>query len=139
MTNMPAVRVNRKAVDRLESGHPWIFASDILDRGDAAPGDSVRVLDFKSRALGIAHYSSTSQIALRMLTRRIESIDKAFLTGRIAAAAEYRKRVVSDSNAYRLIHAEADLLPGLIVDRYDEFFVVQLLDQGMDRLAQEIT
>lgn len=138
MSSLPAVRVNRKAADRIASGHPWIFSSDILDRGSAQPGDAVRVLDFKSRNLGIAHYSSTSQITLRLLCHRQETIDANFLRKRIEAAEQHRRRVVTNSDAYRLIHAEGDLLPGLIVDRYGDYFVIQLLNQGMDRLRGEI-
>ncbi|HEX4809704.1 MAG TPA: class I SAM-dependent rRNA methyltransferase [Bryobacteraceae bacterium] len=135
MTSLPTVRVNRKASDRVESGHPWIFASDVLDRGEAKPGDAVRVIDPKGRSLGAAHYSSTSQISLRLLSRHIEPIDEAFLRTRIQAAIAHRQRVVCDTEAYRVVHAEGDLLPGLIVDRYADFLVVQLLDQGMDRLT----
>jgi 23S rRNA (cytosine1962-C5)-methyltransferase len=138
MVSLPAVRVNRKAALRVESGHPWIFASDVVDRGMASPGDAVRVIDPKGRNLGTAHYSSSSQITLRLLSTSAEPIDVAFLRRRIAAAEAYRKIVVEHSDAYRLIHAEGDLLPGLIVDRYGEYFVVQLLDQGMDRLTGPI-
>lgn len=139
MSLSPAVRINRKAVLRIESGHPWIFSSDVLDRGEARPGDAVRVIDPQGRTLGTAHYSSTSQITLRLLSRRGESIDRDFLKKRIAAAQQYRTTVVRDSEAYRLIHAEGDLLPGLIIDRYGDYLVVQLLDQGMDRLVGEIS
>ncbi len=138
MPPLPTVRVTRKGADRLHSGHLWVFSSDVLDRGDAAAGDAVRVVDYKGRVLGVAHYSSTSQISLRLLTRRIEPIDANFLQRRIQAAYEYRGRVVFGSDAYRLVHAEGDLLPGLIVDRYGEWLVVQMLDQGMDRLTSEI-
>src|SRR6185437_7958393 len=138
MASLPAVRVNRKAALRVESGHPWIFASDIVDRGAACSGDAVRVVDPKGRNLGTAHYSSTSQITLRLLATGVEAIDLAFLRRRIAAAEAYRKLVVDNSDAYRLVHAEGDLLPGLIVDRYGDYFVVQLLNQGMDRLAEQI-
>ena len=138
MASLPAVRVNRKAASRVESGHPWIFASDVVDRGAASPGDAVRVIDPKGHNLGTAHYSSTSQITLRLLGTSAESIDPAFLRRRIAAAEAYRKLVVDNSNAYRLIHAEGDLLPGLIVDRYGDYFVIQLLNQGMDRLTEQI-
>jgi 23S rRNA (cytosine1962-C5)-methyltransferase len=131
------VRVNRKAADRVRSGHPWIFASDVTERGEAAPGDAVQVVDHNRRSLGTAHYSSTSQICLRMLSDRVEAIDGAFFETRFAAAAAYRHSVVTDANAYRLAHAEADLLPALIVDRYADYLSVQMLDQGMDRARDE--
>jgi 23S rRNA (cytosine1962-C5)-methyltransferase len=138
VSSSATVRVNRKAADRILSGHPWLFASDILDRGAAQPGDAVRVVDWKGGLLGTAHYSSASQITLRLLSKHVETIDAAFLRKRIAAAAEHRKRVVGASDAYRLVHAEGDLLPGLIIDRYGDSFVIQQLDQGMDRLTNEI-
>jgi 23S rRNA (cytosine1962-C5)-methyltransferase len=128
-----SVSINRKAVGRLESGHPWIFRSDILSAGEAEPGETVRVTGANGRVLGTAHYSSTSQIALRMLSRQILETEAAFFRERIAAAQAYRERVVSGTNAYRLVHAEADGLPALIVDRYADYFTVQTLDQGMDR------
>jgi len=138
----PAVRVSRKAVSRIDSGHPWVFLSDVIDTGGAQPGDAVRVVDPRGHNLGTAHYSSTSQITLRFLSRRIDTIDRAFLRARMEAAEFYRKLVLQDgthpSDAYRLIHAEGDLLPGLIVDRYGDYFVVQLLNQGMDRLGNDI-
>jgi len=123
---------------RVQSGHPWIFSSDVLDRGGAHPGDAVRVVDPSGKNLGTAHYSSTSQITLRLLSTRIEAIDRSFLSRRIEQAESYRRSVVRDSEAYRLIHAEGDLLPGLIIDRYGAYFVLQLLDQGMDHLSPEI-
>jgi 23S rRNA (cytosine1962-C5)-methyltransferase len=138
MPSLPSVRVNRKAADRVASGHPWIFASDVIDRGSARAGDAVRVVDFKGRILGTAHFSSSSQISLRVLSNRVECIDETFLRKRIEAAEAFRQRIISKSDAYRLIHAEGDLLPGLIADRYGDYLVLQLLDQGMDRLAPEI-
>jgi 23S rRNA (cytosine1962-C5)-methyltransferase len=138
MPSLSTVRVNRKAAGRVASGHPWIFASDVIDLGSAAAGDAVRVIDFKGRILGTAHFSSSSQISLRVLSNRVECIDERFLRKRIEAAHAFRQRIVSNSDAYRLIHAEGDLLPGLIADRYGDYLVVQLLDQGMDRLAPEI-
>ncbi len=117
----------------MESGHPWIFASDVIDRGQAAPGDAVRVIDPAGRTLGTAHFSSTSQICLRLLSRRFEPVDRRFYAQRIAAAQEHRNRVVSGTNAYRMVHGEGDLLPALVVDRYGDWFVLQTLDQGMDR------
>lgn len=135
MTIQPAaaVRISRKGAGRLESGHPWVFASDVTDRGQAVPGDAVRVIDPAGRTLGTAHYSSTSQICLRLLSRRVEAIDREFYKARIAAAEEYRRHVVCDTDAYRVVHGEGDLLPALVVDRYGDYLVMQTLDQGMDR------
>jgi 23S rRNA (cytosine1962-C5)-methyltransferase len=132
------VSVNRKAAGRVASGHPWIFSSDVTERGDAAPGSVVQVLDHKRRSLGIAHYSSSSQICLRLLGPRVETVDAPFFERRLAAALEYRRSVVCDSDAYRLVHAEADLLPGLMVDRYGDYLAVQTLDQGMDAAKEWI-
>lgn len=135
---MKTVRISRKGADRLASGHPWVFASDVLDRGGAEGGEPVRVADPRGRALGIAHYSSSSQICLRLLSRDAEPISAGFFLKRIAAAEQYRRRVVAGADAYRVVYGEADLLPALIVDRYGEFLVVQTLDQGMDRAKGEI-
>jgi len=130
--------VNRKAASRIASGHPWIFASDVLDRGEAVAGDPVIVIDPKGATLGVAHYSDSSQISLRLLAEKPCAIERAFYSERIAGAEAYRKRVVTGSNAYRLVHAEADQLPGLIIDRYADCFTIQTLDQGMDRAKAEI-
>jgi 23S rRNA (cytosine1962-C5)-methyltransferase len=127
------VEVNRKAADRVESGHPWIFSSDIIERGNAQPGEAVRVMGPRGRMLGVAHHSSTSQIALRMLSERTEEIGREFYLRRLQQALAHRERVVTGSNAYRWVSSEADLLPGLIVDRYSGYVVMQTLDQGMDR------
>ena len=138
MPTPTAVRVNRKAAERFEDGHVWIFSSDVIDRGDAQAGDFVKVIDQKGRALGTAHYSSTSQIALRLLSGHIEPINEEFFFKRCEAALRFREQVVRNTTAYRLIHAEGDLLPGLIADRYGDYLAVQLLDQGMDRQASEV-
>lgn len=138
--HLKTVRVTRKGADRVLNGHPWIYSSDVIDRANAAltSGHVVKVSDPRGKLLGVAHYSSTSEITLRFLSRNIEDIDAAFYERRIAAAAEYRKRAVQNTNAYRLVHAEGDLLPALIVDRYGDYLVAQFLNQGMDRAQPEI-
>jgi 23S rRNA (cytosine1962-C5)-methyltransferase len=133
------VRVNRKAADRAAGGHPWIFSSDITDRGESQSGEAVRVVDPKGRTLGVAHYSSTSQITLRLLSDRSIPVDREFFLRRLKLATAHRERVVENSNAYRVVFSEADLLPGLIVDRYGPYLVIQLLTQGMDRARDLIT
>ncbi|HLK48010.1 MAG TPA: class I SAM-dependent rRNA methyltransferase [Bryobacteraceae bacterium] len=135
---MNEVRVNRKAADRAASGHPWIFSSDIADRDGAQPGEAVKVADFRGRPLGTAHYSSASQIALRLLSTRVETIDRPFYLRQMQAAEEHRCRVVHHSNAYRVVHGEGDLLPALVVDRYADYLVMQTLNQGMDAAKAEI-
>jgi 23S rRNA (cytosine1962-C5)-methyltransferase len=135
---LPTVRIHRKGADRVASGHPWVFASDVLDRGSAQPGDAVTVIDPQGKTLGVAHYSSTSQICLRLLSSRIEPVDRAYFMRRIAEAEALRKRVVSGTDAYRLVHGEADFLPGLVIDRYADCFTLQTLDQGMDRAKADI-
>jgi 23S rRNA (cytosine1962-C5)-methyltransferase len=135
---MNQVQVNRKAADRVASGHPWIFTSDITQRDGIQAGEAIKVCDPRGRPLGTAHYSSSSQIAIRMLSRQVEEIGRDFYLQRIRAAEAHRRTVVRDSDAYRVVHAEADLLPALIVDRYGDYLVVQTLDQGMDAAKADI-
>ncbi|HYW42429.1 MAG TPA: class I SAM-dependent rRNA methyltransferase [Bryobacteraceae bacterium] len=135
---MNEVRVNRKATDRVASGHPWIFASDVTDRNGAQPGEAVKVADARGRPLGTAHYSSASLIALRMLSRETVPVDRGFYLARLRAAVEHRRNVVHNTDAWRVVHGEADLLPALVVDRYGDYLVVQTLDQGMDAAKSEI-
>jgi len=134
----PVVRVNRKAAARAAAGHPWIFASDVLDQGAAAPGDTVTVVDPSGRPLGTADYSASSQICLRLLSRRVESVDRAWLDKKLRAALELRERLVQNSEACRLVHSEADGLPGLILDRYGPSLVLQTLSQAMDRRLPDL-
>ena len=129
---MNEVRVSRKGADRVTSGHPWIFSSDIADRDGAQAGHPVKVADLRGRPLGTAHYSSSSQISLRMLSRQVEEIGRDFFLHRLRAAEAHRRAVVRNTDAYRVVHGEADLLPALVVDRYGDYLVVQTLDQGMD-------
>jgi len=109
-----------------------------VDRDGAQPGQAVAVTDQRGRPLGTAHYSSSSQISLRMLSPQAEEIGREFFMKRLCAAEEHRRRVVRHSDAYRVVHAEGDLLPGLIVDRYADYLAIQTLDQGMDAARAEI-
>jgi 23S rRNA (cytosine1962-C5)-methyltransferase len=132
------VRVNRKAADRIASGHPWIFASDVVDRGAAEPGDAVLVWDPGGKLLGTFHYSASSQITLRQLSPGRQVTDGQFFTERIRRALAFRERVVSDTDAFRVVYGEADGLPALVVDKYGDYLSVQTLSQGMDRARAEI-
>lgn len=135
--NAPTVIISDRAVDRIRSGHGWIYRTDVLDAGTAEPGAVVRLNDRRKRFWGQALYSSQSQIALRLVTRDGSAFDRAALEKRIAAAAAYRETIVEGAAAYRVVASEGDLLPGLIVDRYGPYFVLQTLSQGMDRFKSD--
>lgn len=138
MPDPAQVVVTRKGESRLESGHLWVYSSDVADRGKAQPGDLVQVVNQRGRSLGTALYSSSSQITLRLLSRgKIDSIEE-FLFARLSDALEHRRRVVRDSDSYRLVHADGDLLPALVVDRYGDYLSVQFLNQAMDRLSATV-
>jgi len=134
----PAVTITARGIERVVSGHLWIYRADVADASGAEPGAVVRLLDRKKRFWGQALYSSKSQIALRLLTREDRPFDDAFLAERIRAAAAFRQQVANGAQAYRLVAAEGDLLPSLIVDRYGACLVIQTLSQGMDRLKPAI-
>jgi 23S rRNA (cytosine1962-C5)-methyltransferase len=130
------VVISQRGAERLHSGHLWVYRSDVRT-SSAEAGDIVRLTDDHGNFLGRAFFSSRSQITIRLLTREDVPVDRAFFAARIHAAAEYRKRVVEDTEAYRLVYSEADLLPSLIVDRYADWLVIQTLSQGADRLKDE--
>lgn len=109
-----------------------MYRSDIVSADSVSPGSLVTVCDPHGKILGNALYSSSSQIAVRMLSRDPVPDFANLLRHRIADAIAYRERVVHDTNAYRVIFSEADFLPGLIVDRYNDILSLQILTQAMD-------
>src|ERR1044071_5568694 len=127
---MESVRVNKRGADRVRQGHLWIYRSDVVDV-DAKGGAIVSVKDERGNFVGQALFSDSSQIALRFLTQSDEDIDREWWRRRITEAAN-RRNIGPDTNAYRLIYSEGDLLPSLIVDRYADVLVLQTLSQGTD-------
>jgi 23S rRNA (cytosine1962-C5)-methyltransferase len=132
------VVISARGEQRVRAGHPWIYRADVVDV-DAEGGAIVQVIGPRQRTIGYALFSERSQIAIRMLTRGDGEAGLPLLRTRIEAAIAVRARLDLDATAYRLVHAEADLLPSLVVDRYGDYLVVQTLSQGMDRLLPEIT
>ncbi|HEV2222379.1 MAG TPA: hypothetical protein VGR84_05195, partial [Candidatus Acidoferrales bacterium] len=130
------VTISQRGAERLRSGHLWVYHSDVRS-AEAESGDIVRVKDERGNFVGRAFFSSRSQITLRLLTREDAPVDREFFKARIQAAAEYRKIVVEDTEAFRLVYSEADLLPSLIVDRYADWLVIQTLSQGTERHKEE--
>jgi 23S rRNA (cytosine1962-C5)-methyltransferase len=121
--------------DRVRGGHPWVYRSDIADVVDPEPGVVVEVRGARNKMLGHAIFSDQSQITIRMISRDERPIDEAFWRARLSSAIRFRDSLQINATAFRLVHGEADLLPSLIVDRYDDYLVMQTLSQGMDRLA----
>jgi 23S rRNA (cytosine1962-C5)-methyltransferase len=131
-THGPSAVVSRRGEDRIHAGHPWIYRSDVTSV-DAASGDVVAVLSGTRRRLGDALFSDASQITLRMVSQGDARFGEEGWRDRIRAAVAFRETLTIDATAYRLVHGEADGLPSLIVDRYDEWLVVQALSQATDR------
>ncbi len=127
-----SVVISTKGVDRLRSGHPWVYRSDVRS-AQAEAGAIVRVMDERGRFHGRAFYSDKSQIAVRLLTRENVPVDRAFFADRLRRAAAYRETVVENTDCYRLVHGEADLLPSIVIDRYGDYLVVQTLSQASER------
>lgn len=126
------IRISPRGVARLKSGHVWVYRSDLVGADDIPPGSLVAVADQRGKPLGTALYSSSSQIAIRMISPELVSDLPALLRQRISDAITYRERIIRDTNAYRVVFSEADFLPGLIVDRYNDILSLQILTQGID-------
>ncbi len=134
---MESARVSRRGAERWAQGHPWIYRSDVVSR-PTGPAGAVRVLGEGGGFVGMALWSPASAISLRLLTREERPIDGAFWRERIDAAARYREALVPDATAYRLVHGEADRLPSLVVDRFGDHLVLQLLSAGLEAFRAEI-
>lgn len=136
----PTITVTKRGEERVLRGHPWVYRSDIAAITDAGAGEIVRVVSGgggRHRRLGSALYSDRSEIAIRMVSRQDDPVDEEFWRRRLKQAISYRAALgieLTDTTAYRLVHAEGDLIPSLIVDRYGDYLVLQALSQATDRL-----
>ena len=126
------VKVSPRGASRLKDGHVWVYRSDIVAADGVPPGSVVTVTDHRGQFLGSALYSSSSQIAVRLISHDAVADLPALLRQRVADAISYRQPIVHDTDAYRIIFSEADFLPGLIVDRYNDILSMQILTQAMD-------
>lgn len=135
MTACPPVKVTARGAERWKQGHPWIYRSDVAEEPDKTPG-IVPVTDRKGKFLGQALYSPRSEIRLRLLTRGQEPIVAQWWTQRIAAAARRRNGIAA--SAWRVVHAEGDALPSLVIDKYGPWIVAQLLSAGLETARADI-
>jgi 23S rRNA (cytosine1962-C5)-methyltransferase len=131
-SDLPRIKISPRGATRLKDGHVWVYRSDIVSADGVAPGSLVAVHDHRGKPMGTALYSTSSQIAIRMISPDPVSDLPALIRQRIADAISYRKHLVHDTDAYRVIFSEADFLPGLIVDRYNDILSLQILTQAMD-------
>ena len=133
----PTTVVSAKGAARWRQGHPWIYRSDILTTA-RTPAGTVRVTDRAGRFLGQALWSPASEIRLRLLTRDEEPVDGAWWRARIAAATARRAHLMRETTAYRVVHAEGDGLPSLVVDRYADIAVAQILSAGLEAVKAAV-
>lgn len=131
---MQTVTVAKRGADRWRQGHLWIYRSDVLDTAGAKGGEVVAVKDQRGNFVGQAFFSDSSEIMLRLLSQTNEPIDREWWRRRLREAASRRRSLNPETNAYRLVFSEGDLLPSLIIDRYDDVFVMQNLSQGTEAI-----
>ena len=128
----PKVKISSRGAKRIKDGHVWVYRSDVAAADGVAPGAVVQVSDERGKFLGMAFYSTASQIAIRLISGEAIKDLNGLLRERVRAAIAYRERLVSDTDAYRVVFSEADFLPGLIVDRYNDLLTFQVLTQATD-------
>jgi 23S rRNA (cytosine1962-C5)-methyltransferase len=133
----PRAILNDRGAARARSGHPWIYRSDVGEASGEA-GDVVSVFDRGGNLLGHAFYNPRSEITLRIAERSDAPVDERWLQGRLERALAYRKSLKIDADAYRLLHAEADGIPGLVVDRYGDYLVLQVGSAALERRLDRI-
>lgn len=129
---MTKVILKKKEHLRIQDGHPWIFSNEVHHfQGNVENGDIVDVVSFDGEFVAKGFINLNSKIIVRVLSREDVFINKEFFKERIRQANSHRVRV-GYQNAYRVVFGESDLLPGLIIDKYDQYFVIQTLSFGMD-------
>lgn len=128
------VKLKPRQEERILAGHLWIFSNEIAEVSQKGePGALVKVTASSGAPVGIGFYNPSSLIACRMLSRTEEAVDKNFFKRRLEAAFRYRERACPGESSYRLCFGESDGLPGLVIDRYADFFVLQILSAGMEK------
>jgi len=135
---MATVKISNRGAQRIRRGHLWVYRSDLRDPQEAEAGAIVDAIDEAANFVGRAFYSDSSEIALRFLTTRDEPIDRDWWRTRLRNCAQRRAQIANETNAYRLVYSEADLLSSIIIDVYDGHFILQTLSQGSDRIQTEL-
>lgn len=132
---MSKISVNKKGAKRFRNGHLWVYKSDLV-KIEASGGDIVTVVDEGNNFIGKAFYSDKSEISLRFFTISKEEINKEFWRKAILKSQNRRPKLENQTNAFRLVNSESDLIPSLIIDNYNGNFVIQTLSQSTEKLKQ---
>jgi len=135
----PTVILKPGEADRVVAGHPWIYTGEILRvTRPPADGEIVQVKDHRQRFLGVGFFNSKSKIHVRVLASERIEVDETFFETRIRAALEVRRRYLPAATSFRVVNTESDFLSGLIVDKYEDVLVLQILSLGMDQRKAQI-
>ncbi len=136
---MKTVTLKKNEDHRIRAGHLWAFSNEILPvEGNPIAGEVVELRSHAGELLGIGFYNPHSLIAFRLLSRTEAEIDFEFFRKRIASAYEWRKQLYPREETFRVVHGEADYLPGLVIDKYNDFISVQTFSAGMDQRLNTI-
>ncbi|MFN9298884.1 MAG: class I SAM-dependent rRNA methyltransferase [Acidobacteriota bacterium] len=141
---MNQYRLDRRAAERLAAGHVWVWREELRPAPIGETCETALLSDERGRLLGVAFIDTRSAVAARLLSRRRRPIDADWLSARLTSAFAWRQRVVppAGQSAFRLVHAEADALPGLVIDRFGDGFALQLNMRNytpwLDRIAAEL-
>ncbi len=139
LKTLPTIYLRHGAADRTLAGHPWIYQGAIQHcTNHPTDGQAVQIRDAKRRFLGIGLYNSQSKIAVRLLSRKREPMDQSFFLRRLTAAQSLRRKLMPAAASYRLVHAEGDELSGLIIDKYENTFSLQIASLGMEQRLPQI-
>ncbi len=136
----PKIIIKNERIKNLQAGHPWIFSRGVKKVSeDAANGSVCGIYDEQYRFLATGYYNKNSEIRVRILSWKDEEINKAFFLQRFKTLRETKEEFLPpDTDSYRVVFGESDLLPGLIVDKYANVLVIQLHTLGMDRLRDAV-
>lgn len=131
---MKTIILKKNEDHRISNGHLWAFSNEIAEiKGEPQSGDIVELFNHQNKFLGIGIYNPNSLIAVRLLSHQKEEIDFQFFKKRIEMAYSLRQKIYHETDVYRLVHGEGDSLPGLIIDRFNNYFSIQTFSVGMDK------
>ncbi|MBY0401389.1 rRNA large subunit methyltransferase I, partial [Myxococcota bacterium] len=138
-SKLPVVTIRARDARRVAAGHPWVFDSAVESAPSGiADGAIVAVEDPNHRPLGVGPFNGKSRIRVRLLARESVAIDTDFFERRIRSALALRQRFLPEASSYRVVNSEGDGLSGLVVDRYEDVFVVQIASLGLEQRKASI-